>query len=327
MNFHYLGGLELSSYLSWYRYGNLGVQLFFIISGFVIVQSLKGKTLGEFTTSRFIRLFPLFWILCTATYLLTIIVPHVVHLHLSDYFINMTMLPDVINGFFGHGGLIDASYWTLTIEFLFYAGIGIFCSLFSYKNIRYFLTAWLVFSMVAFVYHVDQNFYIKLFIVRHASYFIFGSSLALIATKQARNIYEKYIDWLLLFASAIYSVYIHQEAIPPYPNPNPLDTNIITILLIVFFISIPILVYLSRYVKNPKIIRGLAVVGGLTYPLYLLHQRIGNVAINYFTNIYNIPWNNFAIGFEVFIIGIAYILYLQDKKIRAWLRKKLVVRE
>ena len=238
-----------------------------------------------------------------------------------------TLLPDVINGFFGHGGLIDASYWTLTIEFLFYAGIGIFCSLFSYKNIRYFLTAWLVFSIAAFLYHIDQNFYVKLFLVRHASYFIFGSALALIATKQARNIYEKYFDWLLLFVSSVYSVYIHQEAIPPYPNPNPFDTNIVTILLIVFFVSIPILVYLSRYVKNPKIIRGLAIVGGLTYPLYLLHQRIGNVAINYFTNIYNIPWNNFAIGFEVFIILIAYILYLQDKKIRAWLRKKLIVRE
>ena len=36
MNFHYLFGQ--TGDLEWYRYGNLGVQLFFIISGFVIVR-------------------------------------------------------------------------------------------------------------------------------------------------------------------------------------------------------------------------------------------------------------------------------------------------
>ena len=328
MNFHYLGGLELSSGLSWYRYGNLGVELFFIISGFVIVQSLHGKTLKEFTTGRFIRLFPLFWILCTATYVLTLIVPHASHLNFSEYLVSITMLPNVINGITDHSTvLIDASYWTLTIELLFYAGIGIFSSLFSYDKIRYFLITWLGLSMLAFAYHIDQNFYVKLFLVSYASYFIFGSALALIATKQANNLYEKYFDWTLLFVSALYSIYIHPVAISPYTTPNPHDMNIITILLVIFFIGVPILVYLSRYVKNTRILRGIMILGGLTYPLYLLHQRIGNVVINYFTNIYSIPWNIFAIGFEVFIIIVAYVLYLQDKKMRVWLRKKLVLHE
>ena len=324
MNFHYLAGLELSTSLSWYRYGNLGVQLFFIISGFVIVQSLHGKTLEEFATGRFIRLFPLFWILCTATFLLTILVPHTSHVSFHGYLANMTMIPDVINGFLGHGSLVDASYWTLTVELLFYIGIGLFCHIFSYKNIRYFLTVWLLFSAFAFMMHIDQNFYVKLFLVRHASYFIFGSALALIATKQAKNIFEKCLDWGLLVIAAVYSVLIHTRAIPAYVTPNPRDAGIITILLIIFFVAIPVIVYLSSYVKNPRLIRILAVIGGLTYPVYLLHQRVGNIAINYFTNRFNIPWNTFAIWFELVIIAAGYLIYVQDKKLRKWLQKKLM---
>lgn len=321
MNFHYLAGLELSSNLSWYRFGNLGVQLFFIISGFVIVQSLQGKTLKEFAVGRFIRLFPLFWIMCTVTYLITIIAPYAAHVSFHGYLVNMTMIPDVINGFFRRGGLVDASYWTLTIELLFYVGIGLFCYLFSYKNIRYFLAGWFLFSAFAFMMHIDQNFYIKLFLVRHASYFIFGSTLALIATRQAKNLCEKYFDRILLVLSAIYSVMIHMRAIPAYITPNPSDASIITVLLIIFFISIPILVYLSPSIKNPRIIRALAVVGGLTYPIYLLHQRIGDIVINYIMYRYTIPWNTIAIFFEMIVIIIGYLIYRQDKKIRAWLQK------
>src|ERR1700690_3582716 len=136
MNFHYLQGD--SSSLHWYRYGNLGVQLFFIISGFVIVESLRGKTLREFATGRFIRLFPLFWILCSLTYILTLVIPHTTHLLFLDYLKSMTMFGNVFNGFVGTTNLIDPSYWTLTIELIFYGGIGIFVSLFSYDNIRYF---------------------------------------------------------------------------------------------------------------------------------------------------------------------------------------------
>lgn len=178
--------------------------------------------------------------------------------------------------------------------------------------------------MIAFAYHIDHDFYVKLFLVRHAPYFVFGSALALIATRQAKHFLEKYFDWLLLAASAAYAIIIHKRALAEYLFPHPFDATIVTMLLILFFITIPILVYVSRYVENPRVIQGLAILGGLTYPIYLLHQRIGNVIMGYFTTTYYIPWNIFAISFELFIIAAAYVIYIQDKKIRAWLREKLL---
>src|SRR3989339_257892 len=313
MNFHYL--FNQTGDLEWYRYGNLGVQLFFIISGFVIVQSLNGKSVKEFAVNRFLRLFPIFWILCTVTYLITLAIPETSTVSFSEYLRSMTMFGDLFNKIVGYTRLIDPSYWTLTVELIFYIGIGIFTNFFSSKNIRYFLGSWLILSVIAFLFRMDHNFYVKLLLVRHASYFVFGGALAMLATKQARNLFEKYFDLVLLFVSAAFATYIHPLALEPYYTINPLDTKIITLLHILFFTSVPILVYLSVFIKNARVIHFFAILGGITYPLYLLHQKIGNAILNFIIARYDkISWSNLSIGFEVIIIIIAYFVYLQDKK-------------
>ncbi len=323
MNFHYLFGLENSSDVKWYRYGNLGVQLFFIVSGFVIVQSLNGKTIGKFAFGRFVRLFPLFWILCTVTYLLTIVVPHANSLLFSDYLRTMTMFGDTINEF-NHAPavLIDPSYWTLTVELIFYIGIGIFVYLFSYRQIRYFLSAWLVFCIISFTLGWDHNFSSKLALVRHAPYFIFGSTLALIATRKIKNRYNTLLEWALLLGSGGYAIYIIPRSIPAYLTPNTMDLEIQTILHVVFFFGVLLLVYVSKFMKNKKLLTGLMVVGGLTYPLYLLHQTIGLTLINYLTTAFTLSRIYFILGFEIFIIAVAYLVYIQDEKMRKWLTAK-----
>ncbi|MGH8965075.1 MAG: acyltransferase family protein, partial [Actinomycetes bacterium] len=42
-------------------YGSFGVQLFFVISGFVILMSAWGRDVRSFTASRVGRLFPAYW--------------------------------------------------------------------------------------------------------------------------------------------------------------------------------------------------------------------------------------------------------------------------
>ncbi|MBP9757659.1 MAG: acyltransferase [Candidatus Pacebacteria bacterium] len=324
MNFHYFLSADPVPQLHWYRFGNLGVQLFFIISGFVIVHSLKGKTLKEFATGRFWRLFPLFWVLCTVTYALTIFLPDVRYaLHFGDYIRTMTMLGDVFNGITGPTALIDPSYWTLTVELIFYAGIALFVKAAGHRNIRYFLLAWLVVSATAFLFHVDENFYVKLLLVRHASYFVFGSALALIVGKEAVGRSERLIDWSLLFTSALYATYIHTRSLPAYAIPNPNDAFVISLLHVGFFLCIPLLVYLSGYVTHARILQVLAILGGLTYPLYLLHQRIGNMMIDLLTSISPVSWFTLVICFEIVIIGVAYFVYVYEKKMRSWILKRM----
>ena len=42
------------------KYGYLGVDLFFIISGFVITKSIENRSLKQFIIARFIRLYPIY---------------------------------------------------------------------------------------------------------------------------------------------------------------------------------------------------------------------------------------------------------------------------
>jgi peptidoglycan/LPS O-acetylase OafA/YrhL len=235
----------------------------------------------------------------------------------------MTMVSDIITGITHSSlGLVDPSYWTLTVELIFYIAIAVFVHFFSSDKIRYFLCAWLGISALAFLFHIDENVYVKLLLVRHASYFIFGGALALIANHHAKNLYEKYFDWGILFFAALYSVGIHTRAIPLYVVPNPNDRMIITVLLILFFLVVGFLVYVSRYVKSPRTIRVLAILGGISYPLYLLHQKIGNTLINYMMTKVGLSWNVLAVGFEVVIIFVAYGVYVQDKKLRTWIKER-----
>lgn len=50
------------------KYGYLGVELFFMISGFVILMTASNGDLKKFVISRLIRLYPAFWVCCSITF-------------------------------------------------------------------------------------------------------------------------------------------------------------------------------------------------------------------------------------------------------------------
>ena len=321
MSFHYL--LGYSGELSWYRYGNLGVPLFFIISGFVISQSVSNASIKAFALGRFIRLYPLFWIICTLTYLFTLIMPTGHPVQFPEYLISMTMLGEKLGNALGYVHLVDAVYWSLVVELLFYVGIGLFVYLFSWNRIRWFTAIWFLVSIGAFLSGVDDTFAAKMLLVRHASYFLFGITLMLIASTTYTSWKMRIYDWMFLGAVGLYGTLISYRALPPYLTPHPLDTEIVTLLQCVFFIGVALLVYLSRFMTKKKIIDAAIVVGGLTYPLYLIHQTNGRTIIEYITG-HQTTTYSIALPIMISMIGLSYVAYRYDKKLRKYLTSKLL---
>src|SRR5258708_4109514 len=99
--------------------GHFGVELFFIISGFVILMTIERKGLvREFAISRVARLMPAFLaavVLATVILIAWPMAPPLSVPTLRQFLANLTMAPSLL----GETG-IDLTYWTLTYELVFY---------------------------------------------------------------------------------------------------------------------------------------------------------------------------------------------------------------
>jgi len=108
--------MPLNQFASPSKYGYLGVDLFFIISGFVILMSATSGSAKRFIVSRMVRLYPAFWACCTVTFLFTLIIGGERYgATINQYIVNMSMLSDFVGV-----KAIDGAYWSLFVEMKFY---------------------------------------------------------------------------------------------------------------------------------------------------------------------------------------------------------------
>lgn len=114
--FHYSMVAEVSC--ERFKFGITGVDLFFMISGFVIALSIHHvSTAREFIINRLSRLYPTYWTAVTFTFCL-ICLKHLymgLDINWLDYLGNMTMFQYYL-------GILDLDgpYWTMIIEMIFY---------------------------------------------------------------------------------------------------------------------------------------------------------------------------------------------------------------
>ena len=116
-----------------FRYGERGVTLFFVISGFVILVSIRSKArLGEFAWARFVRLFPLYWASMAVAVVAMLLSGDGGALSIERIAANATMMPLLFQRLAADAGslgwrrfdFLDSCYWTLIYELCFYVLAG-----------------------------------------------------------------------------------------------------------------------------------------------------------------------------------------------------------
>lgn len=252
------------------RLGCTGVDLFFIISGFVIFLTLNKTTkYTRFLVSRFARLYPAYWACVSITFLL-IVYHHFVASgtssppHISQYLANMTMLQ-----YYFQIDNLDGPYWTLIIELLFYVlmlAIFLLKKLDRMEDIGMAAVLLSIANEVVFKKHLFPVYYalsIRFPLINHIPLFIAGIIF-----------YKIRFDKITLKRSAILMLcIINQIGLYNYAGlAQSYMSRVDYMLCIVLFYA---LFMLYSYDKLGFIVnRPLLFLGQISYSLYLVHQYL-----------------------------------------------------
>ncbi|MFC5805485.1 acyltransferase family protein [Streptomyces formicae] len=284
-------------------YGNLGVQLFFIISGFVICMSSWGKSLGHFFRSRVSRLYPAYWVAIVLTCIACFALPSVIApLRLDEIIVNFTMLQQPMGA-----NRVLGVCWTLWVEAKFYLLFALFVVWkgVTYRRVVIFCCLWTVAGVLARV--ADHPLTDQIVMRDHAPFFIGGLALYLI---------HRYGSDLLLWGIVGVSWAFGQRyAISALWDPNAtnvyLERNPHVILAIVTLAYLAVAAVALGWLRWANW-RWLTFAGALTYPFYLVHEHIGWFVISVLSRKLHLP------AWPTLLLTIGAMLTL------AWLIHRLV---
>ncbi|MGP4112136.1 acyltransferase family protein [Streptomyces sp. 4N509B] len=247
-------------------YGWIGVEFFFVISGFVICMSCWGKRPRDFLVSRVVRLYPAYW---CAILLTTVVItlwplardplPH------SGTLLNLTMLQEA----FGVRG-VDGVYWTLWSELRFYVIFGLLMATgLTYRKVVLFCAAW---GFVAALSHTADSELLTLVAnPSGAPFFIAGLTLYLM-----HRFGPDLLLWGMLGMSWLLGQYelidrVAYESVSSWRGSLVLYTAFLGLMLVIALGRLPRLTRAS----GRRYGRVMTTAGAMSYPLYLIHYAIG----------------------------------------------------
>lgn len=259
--------IALPEFAAFARYGYLGVQLFFVISGFAIAYSSEGRTPASFAISRAVRIYPGFVFCMTLTFVIALTFGRPwFQVTASQWMANLVVAAPMLKQHY-----MDNVYWTIVLEIIFYFWVWLLmlAGLFP-RHVYPTVVIWMLFSL-ANEFCIHSHILQKLFLTDQSGFFVSGLLL-----------YQIYIGrrdaglQILLACAAACATLQAVENVEWWRLETGTDFNDYVVATI--SIAIIAIVALALRIRDLRFGRGIAVaVGGATYPLYLLHLQIGYI--------------------------------------------------
>ncbi len=238
-----------------WNYGHYGVELFFVISGFVIFMTLHNvKNIKEFAFKRFLRLYPTYWLCIILTLIITNIFQHSKFESYTFFQVlaNFSMIQEIFNV---HN--IDGVYWSLLPELFFYVFIGFFFAIGWLSKLRTIAVLWISLMILNQLNLLPFGAY--LLNLKYGMFFLAGMLFYHLKFNKGN-----WVEHLLISFCLLVGIWTHPSAESGY-----------------IFTGIFGLFYLFIYDKLKFIsCKPLLFLGYISYPLYLLHQNIGFYIMN-----------------------------------------------
>lgn len=256
-------GLPVSPIESVTRYGYLGVDLFFLISGFVICWSAREGGAARFVRSRIIRLFPEFWLAVPLSVAVFILVPGGFgeQLTLRDVALNFTMVPQYLGARY-----VDGVYWTLGAEIKFYALLFLLLIIRQGQRLEAALLLWIAAAAAATLTTVPGALR-SVIIFPYGTLFAAGGLFHLVAAKgwSPLRAVGLVVGLLLAIQSSVANIGGFAEA-TEVTRAVQVTTGALVVAAFAAF------AWIATRPEAVTSTRTTMLLGALTYPLYLLHN-------------------------------------------------------
>ncbi len=266
-------------------WGELGVDLFFMLSGFVIMLTAeRNQSAIEFGIGRFVRLWPTFFICCALTTIFLILFPIGPPITLSTFLINLTLQPGLVKTV-----PIDGVYWSLHVEVQFYMIFAIIIGLNQVKRavnwFSLFTICCIIYQLLLIIHGSDNFVHYYIGLIRHAH--IFLSGIFCYRFFQTKNF--RYIFYIALASVGVLTS--HWMRHYTFDMLTHYISYWVFIILILYSAIIG-----GRFLKNSV----LQFSGKISYALYLLHMMIGFTLLHQFEKIGIAP--KFGVGIVIILV-------------------------
>lgn len=291
---HYVAAhLQFQSAAPFTWFGWVGVEIFFVISGFVIANSASNVSAREFLVGRVLRLYPAVWVCSTLTLIVLLLFASGSASEFVDPWLKARLLiPKGLNGQW-----LDCIYWTLAAEMAFYGLV--FCTLLTKKitlrHLAFGLTIWsalfnafslLVLSGVIrseILYFVVLMFRVPCaaWLLNHGCFFALGIWLFMSANRKLTA-----HEWLAVtaavlsgFAEIYYFASYVLTNIPVISDQSPFVPVAVWAASVSLIAVAAYKARCSTRIASPETAGYLRTLGLITYPLYLIHNVVGSAII------------------------------------------------
>lgn len=279
------------------QYGFLGVQLFFVISGFVIAFSAEGRTTREFFVARAARIYPGFIVCMTLTFaVLALFGAPEFHATIGQWLANFAIVAPAAKQPF-----MDGAYWSIVYEIIFYVWIAALIASGAFpRYLAAFVAAWLALSLGNELL-LGSNALRRLFLTDESGFFAAGVMLYMIYSGR-----RSALTFALLIAATALGAFQadwsadwnRQHFAVALPHLTLMLCGIGAVAVVAACLTI-------RRLPLPATL--LLAIGGLTYPLYLIHQMVGFTIFNRLHDV--APRGVLVLGTLVLMVATAWLIY------------------
>jgi exopolysaccharide production protein ExoZ len=267
--------LGIPAFHNFFNFGFIGVDFFFVLSGFIITYIHFPDIINKgdwktFLKKRIIRIYPIYWVIATMTLVIYILITPQ---QLKDVGLSMDFRIPAIRSFVIEGYLLIPQQtirlvgvaWSLPYEMLFYILFGV-CIVMGYKWTKLILSFWIFAILANALFLKSANYYVDFLLNILILEFMLGCVVGYLILKKT------VISAKILVPLALVLTVILMNTMKIYGLAFTRELSFVLMIGAAFSILTYLTVqfdFANPHTKYPKI---LLLLGDASYSIYLFHN-------------------------------------------------------